>query len=161
MKDHTYKISLEWTGNEGKGTSSYRAYNRSFIIEVKGKKMQIEGSSDPAFLGDPTRYNPEEMLISSISSCHMLWYLHLCSTHGIIVNEYVDEARGVMHEFQDGSGKFGEVTLYPKIRISDSKNLNQAYLLHHEAHKMCFIANSCNFPIYHEPDITFELKTIV
>lgn len=155
MKNHTYHVSLKWTGNKGKGTRNYRAYDRNYQVFVEGKNSRIEGSSDPAFLGDSKRYNPEEMLISSISSCHMLWYLHLCSTHGIIVKEYVDEARGVMKEFEDGSGKFEEVTLFPKIQISDSKNLNQAYLLHHEAHKMCFIANSCNFPIYHEPDITF------
>lgn len=114
MRTHNYKIAIEWTGNEGNGTLNYKSYNRNHKIFADGKYNEINGSSDPSFLGDKTRYNPEDLFLSSISSCHMLWYLHLCSVHKIIVTEYLDHATGVMEETKDGSGRFTEVTLNPK-----------------------------------------------
>lgn len=149
-KQHCYAIFLTWTGNKGEGTSSYKAYDRDHLIQVKGKP-DIQGSSDPSFRGSPHRYNPEELLLSSLSSCHMLWYLHLCSVNHIVVVDYRDEAKGIMIERPDGSGYFKEVTLYPKVTLTDSAMTGKATELHHEANKMCFIANSCNFPIRHEP----------
>ena len=150
-KEHHYTTSLTWTGNKGEGTADYKAYDRDHIIEVKGKPV-IAGSSDPSFRGSPGRYNPEELLVSSLSSCHMLWYLHLCSVNHIVVTEYRDEAKGVMMEKGDGSGYFKEVTLRPVVTLTDSKMIDRASALHHEANKMCFIANSCNFPVRHEPE---------
>jgi len=155
MSEHNYKATITWTGNEGKGTAGYREYQRSHIITVDGKP-EIPASSDPSFRGDKTRYNPEELLLSSVSSCHMLWYLHLCSVNGVIVVEYIDQATGVMIEAADGSGYFKEVTLYPKVIVSDESMIEKANELHHEANKMCFIANSVNFPILHSP--TTEAK---
>ena len=147
-KTHLYQTQLKWTGNTGEGTANYRSYERSHIISVSGKP-DIPGSSDPSFRGDKSRYNPEEMLVSSLSSCHMLWYLHLCSEAGIIVESYEDEAEGVMQETADGGGHFSEVTLKPVVTISDSSMINTANKLHEQAHKLCFIANSCNFPVKH------------
>ena len=155
MSEHIYKATITWAGNEGKGTAGYREYQRSHIINVEGKP-EIPASSDPLFRGDKTRYNPEELLLASVSSCHMLWYLHLCSVNGVIVVEYIDQATGVMIEAADGSGYFKEVTLYPKVIVSDESMIEKANELHHEANKMCFIANSVNFPIHHIP--TAELK---
>lgn len=152
MKSHNYTISLAWTGNTGKGTSAYRDYERSHRIQVIGKPV-IEGSSDPAFRGDATKYNPEEMLVASISSCHMLWYLHFCSENGIIVTAYTDNAIGTMIEHADGSGKFTEVILRPVVSITNLDQMDVANHLHEKAHEYCFIANSCNFPIRHEPKI--------
>jgi len=149
-KQHHYTTSLTWTGNKGEGTASYKAYDRDHIIEVNGKPA-IPGSSDPSFRGSPQRYNPEELLVSSLSSCHMLWYLHLCSVNNIVVTDYRDEAKGIMMEKADGSGYFKEVTLYPIVTLTDSTRIDRARELHHEAGKLCFIANSCNFPIKHEP----------
>jgi organic hydroperoxide reductase OsmC/OhrA len=150
-KEHHYTTSLTWTGNKGEGTANYKIYDRDHIIEVKGKPV-ISGSSDPSFRGSPGRYNPEELFVSSISSCHMLWYLHLCSVNNIVVTDYRDEAKGIMMEKGDGSGYFKEVTLQPIVTLTDSKMTDRARQLHHEANKMCFIANSCNFPIKHEPE---------
>ena len=150
MSEHNYKATITWTGNEGRGTADYRGYQRSHIITAYGKP-EIPASSDPSFRGDKTRYNPEELLLASISSCHMLWYLHLCSVNGVIVVEYIDQATGVMIEAADGSGYFKEVTLYPKVTVSDELMIKKANALHHEANKMCFIANSVNFPIHHVP----------
>ncbi|MCZ4408527.1 OsmC family protein [Cryomorphaceae bacterium 1068] len=151
MKKHHYTNSLEWTGNEGEGTKSYRSYNRNHVICIDGKQHPIMGSSDPSFSGDRSRYNPEELFLSSISSCHMLWYLHLCSVHKIIVTEYLDQATGIMEEDERGSGQFMEVTLYPKVKVAESGMIHKAQELHKEANKMCFIANSCNFKIGHKP----------
>lgn len=127
----------------------YRSYDRDFVVSI-ANKAPIAGSSDSAFLGDKTKYNPEDLLLSSISSCHMLWYLHLCSKHDIVVMEYSDDATGVMIENVDGSGQFKEVTLNPQVLISNKEQIDLANSLHQEANKMCFIANSLNFPVKHE-----------
>jgi organic hydroperoxide reductase OsmC/OhrA len=153
MKNHHYTTGVNWTGNKGKGTQSYTAYTRDYSISAGGKPV-IEGSSDPAFRGDKNRYNPEELLLASISSCHMLWYLHLCSENGIIVTSYTDTAKGVMTETADGGGRFTEVTLYPIVTVTESSMIEKANELHAEANKLCFIANSCNFPILHRPVTT-------
>lgn len=152
MKQHNYKTMLVWTGNTGKGTSGYRDYQRNFTIKIEGKS-DISGSSDPSFFGEKTRHNPEELFVASLSSCHMLWYLHLCSENGITVVDYHDNAEGVMHEEKSGAGFFESVTLNPKVIILESDKIELAENLHVQANKMCFIANSCNFKIKHEPVI--------
>ncbi|AZB01717.1 OsmC family peroxiredoxin [Chryseobacterium joostei] len=149
-KEHHYKTTIQWTGNKGTGTSGYRDYERSHIISVD-HKINIEGSSDPSFRGDQTKHNPEEIFISSLSSCHMLWYLHFCSEAGVIVTDYMDEATGIMAETPNGSGHFTEVTLHPKITVADRSMIEKAEQLHHKANEFCFIANSVNFPVKHIP----------
>jgi organic hydroperoxide reductase OsmC/OhrA len=149
MKKHYYKSNLEWTGNSGSGTSDYKSYERSYVIKID-EKPTLEGSSDPAFRGDETKYNPEELFLASISSCHMLWYLHLCSVNKVVVIDYEDEAHGVMIEKKDGSGQFQNVTLYLKVVIENESNIDLAKSLHQQANEKCFIANSCNFEIGHE-----------
>lgn len=159
MPEHHYNLTIEWTGNKGSGTSAYRAYERSHVIRVDGKPA-IEGSSDPAFRGDPGRHNPEELLVASISSCHMLWYLHLCAEAGVIVTDYADKASAVMEETSTGSGFFREVTLKPVVIVADSSMMEQARELHHRANAMCFIANSLNFPVRHVPAIVCVADTV-
>lgn len=153
MKTHQYSIKIEWTGNKGSGTFDYRAYSRDHIISNAKKETVINGSSDSAFYGDDTRYNPEDLLIASLSSCHMLWYLHLCVNHGIIVVDYTDYTEGILEENTDGSGQFKEVTLKPTVIISKEENKELALQLHEKANEMCFIANSCNFEVKHQPTI--------
>ncbi|MET3038483.1 OsmC family protein [Chryseobacterium sp. NRRL B-14859] len=150
MKNHYYKTTIQWTGNKGSGTSGYRDYDRSHTISAENKTM-IEGSSDPAFRGDRTKYNPEEMFLSSLSSCHMLWYLHFCAEAGVTVTEYTDEATGIMAETANGSGHFTEVTLHPVVTVAEESMVEKAKQLHHKAHEFCFIANSVNFPVKHKP----------
>lgn len=151
MKKHHYTTSLEWTGNQGIGTEHYRSYSRDHRITAAGKHHEILGSSDASFLGDTSRYNPEELFLSSISNCHMLWFLHLCSVHKVIVTAYRDQARGIMEEGTIGGGRFVEVMLHPQVRVQASDMIEKAQALHAEANKMCFIANSCNFKIGHVP----------
>jgi organic hydroperoxide reductase OsmC/OhrA len=148
-KQHNYSVSVKWTGNRGEGTSGYTAYDRSHSISVDGKP-ELLCSSDTAFRGDSTKYNPEDMLLASLSACHMLWYLHLCADAGIIVIDYSDHASGVMTEDPAG-GKFTEATLHPVVTITDEAMIPLANELHMMAHKKCFIANSVNFPVRHMP----------
>ncbi|WP_340202126.1 OsmC family protein [Ascidiimonas sp. W6] len=151
MKTHPYKIKVEWIGNQGEGTLNYKSYSRNHTIYGVGKYQEILASSDPSFLGDKSKYNPEDLFLSSIATCHMLWYLHLCSANKIIVTAYVDNATAVMTEKENGSGQFTEVMLHPHVKITDANMIAKANQLHTEANKMCFIANSVNFKIGHHP----------
>ena len=152
MKEHSYEVQVDWTGNDGDGTKTYKGYRRDHTITSKGKPP-IEGSSDPNFRGDAGRYNPEELLVASLSACHMLWYLHLCSANRITVVDYRDAALGVMQENSDGSGEFVRVTLRPAVKVAAGSDRMKARDLHHEAHRLCFIARSVKFPVEVEAEI--------
>lgn len=149
-KKHEYLIRTKWNGNKGEGTSNYLSYERSHTIHVVNKP-DIHCSSDPVFNGDKTKHNPEELFVAAISSCHMLWYLHLCSEAGVVVVDYLDNATGTLLELSDGSGHFTEVTLNPVVTVAEKSMLDKAKALHTKADKMCFLANSCNFEIHHRP----------
>ena len=151
-KNHSYAATIEWTGNRGDGTAGYRAYGRDHTITA-GDKPALLGSADAAFRGDAERYNPEDLMVAAVSSCHMLWYLHLCSANGIILTAYRDDVEGTMDMNPDGSGQFSSITLHPKVTITDPALADKALALHGEAHKMCFIARSVNFPIHHDAEI--------
>jgi len=143
---HTYNLKLRWDGSSKQSTVSYTSYTRNYTITA-ADKPDLLGSSDPHFRGDIKRYNPEELFLSSISSCHMLWYLHLCSDHKIIVTSYIDHPIGIMKTDSNGGGGFSKVELFPEIIITHHSDTQRAQTLHEKAHRMCFIANSCNFPI--------------
>jgi organic hydroperoxide reductase OsmC/OhrA len=152
--EHHFVVEVAWTGNRGTGTSDYRAYGRDHTISAGGKTA-IPGSADAAFRGDAERWNPEELLVAALSSCHQLAYLHLCATAGIGVIAYHDEASGTMAE-EAGSGRFIGVMLRPRVTIRAGDDAEMARKLHHEAHAKCFIANSVNFPVLHEAIIRQE-----
>lgn len=150
-KSHTYRTTVTWTGNKGTGTSGYRDYSREHEIAA-GEKPRIAGSSDPAFRGDAARWNPEDLLVASLSACHKLWYLHLCADAGIIVTAYVDEAVGTMVEDAAKGGFFTAVALNPVVTIAKG-DPQTAAALHAAAHAKCFIANSVSFPVTCTPRI--------
>jgi organic hydroperoxide reductase OsmC/OhrA len=152
MKQHRYEINLVWTGNLGQGTSRYNSYLRNHEISAAGKPI-LPGSSDPAFRGDPTRYNPEDLLVASLSACHMLSYLHLSAINNVVVVDYIDDAFGLMQETAGEGGVFTEVTLRPVVTIAAGSDAVKALSLHDDAHHLCFIANSVNFPVRHEARI--------
>jgi organic hydroperoxide reductase OsmC/OhrA len=149
-REHHYEAHLVWTGAAKGGTSSYEAYSREYRAVVEGKPP-LEGSSDPMFRGDPRRYNPEDLLVVSLSACHMLSYLHLCASAGIEVTAYEDRARGTM-AIKDRKMRFVDVLLEPKVTIA-SGDREKAIALHEEAHAQCFIASSVNFPVRHQPSV--------
>lgn len=144
-REHTYRASVRWTGNYGEGTAHYTAYGRDHEIAIDGKPP-IASSADPMFRGAADRWNPEDMLVGSISACHMLWFLHLASEAGWVVESYEDQAEAVMAMNPDGSGQFTAATLHPRVTISagDPAKLDA---LHKAAHHNCFIARSLNFEI--------------
>lgn len=154
-KQHQYTTTVKWTGNKGTGTSRYDEYERHHTFSVQNK-ADILCSSDTPFRGDGTKHNPEDMLVYSLSSCHMLWYLHLCSDAGIIVTGYVDNATGTMIESPNGGGHFTEVVLHPIVTVKDASMIEKANELHDKAHEKCFIANSCNFPVRHQPEAKIQ-----
>jgi organic hydroperoxide reductase OsmC/OhrA len=149
---HHYKATIKWTGNKGTGTDNYKNYERSHEVIIENKAV-ISGSSDPAFRGDKTKHNPEDMLLSSLSTCHMLWYLHLCSEAGVVIVDYIDNAEGTMVETSNGGGRFTEVVLNPIVTVTKNEMMEQATELHTKANELCFIANSVNFPVRHHPKI--------
>lgn len=149
-KEHHYQATVRWTGNNGNGTQDYKAYERAHTISIQGKQ-DIAGSSDPAFRGDKTKHNPEDLLVSALSSCHMLWYLHFCAVNGVVVTSYVDNATGTMKENEDGSGQFTQIILRPEVIVKDKSMIAKANELHENAHHACFIARSVNFEVKLEP----------
>jgi organic hydroperoxide reductase OsmC/OhrA len=148
---HEYDVTVVWTGDRGSGTSGYRDFSRDHDVSADGPPT-IAASADPALTGDRNRWNPEQALTAALSQCHMLWYLHLCADAGIVVTEYTDRAHGTMVETARG-GHFTEVVLRPHVTVSTQEMIPHATKLHRTAHERCFIANSVNFPVRHEPQV--------
>ncbi|MGB3373570.1 MAG: OsmC family protein [Microbacterium sp.] len=153
LGEHRYALTTTWTGNRGTGTSGYRDYARDVTIAVDGKP-ELLASADKPFRGDPTRWNPEDLLLAALSECHLLSYLHACATVGVVVISYRDEATGTMREDGRGGGAFAEVVLRPRVTVADAAMLEAAERAHEQAHDWCFIANSVNFPVHHEATVT-------
>jgi organic hydroperoxide reductase OsmC/OhrA len=152
-RTHRYDLTMTWTGNRGTGTSGYRDYGRDHEVGAEGRPA-IEGSADPVFRGDKTRWNPELELVAALAQCHMLSYLHVCAIAGVVVTAYDDAPYGLMAETEDGGGRFTEVVLRPSVTVAAAGMAEQAGKLHEEASAKCFIASSVNFPVRHEPSVT-------
>ena len=152
MREHTYELSVTWTGNRGDGTRDIRGYDRAHTISADGPP-DLLGSADPTFLGDPQRWNPEQLFVASLAQCHMLWYLGLCARNGVVVSDYVDTAVGTMLTEPDGSGRFTEIVLHPVVVVESPDQVAKAEALHADAHKMCFVAQSVSCAVRHEPEI--------
>ncbi len=149
---HEYRVEIEWLGNRGTGTSGYREYGRQLVVRAEGKSHEIVGSADRTFHGDAERWNPEDMLVASLAQCHMLSYLHMAVRDGVVVTAYTDEAMGTMVQ-QGLGGYFTEVVLRPVVTVADASMVEAAFAAHKGAYENCFIANSVNFPVRHEPTI--------
>ncbi|HEY3944673.1 MAG TPA: OsmC family protein [Solirubrobacteraceae bacterium] len=150
---HRYEVTVVWTGNQGEGTSGYRSYARDHEVTADSRPP-LKGSSDRAFRGNAQRWDPERLLVAALSQCHLLSYLHVCAEAGVVVVDYVDQAEGEMQQTPDGGGHFTEVTLRPRVTVSEESMTAAARDSHGRAHELCFIANSVNFPVLHEPRIT-------
>lgn len=151
MRTTTHEItaSIRWTGNRGQGTRTYRGYDRTWDI-VTAQKVVVHCSNDPLLGGDTTKHNPEDLLLASLASCHMLWYLHLASDAGIVVHRYSDSPVGLGETAPNGAGRFLRATLRPRIVLSEAADAQRADALHHKVHEFCFIARSLNFPVTYE-----------
>ena len=155
MKQHSYSSAIRWTGNTGEGTAHYRAYTRDWEVAVPGKPV-IPCSNDPLLGGNKGLMNPEDMLLSALSGCHMLWYLHLASDAGVVVTAYEDAPEGTGELEPGGAARFVKAVLRPRITVKPGADMARAEAIHHEIHKVCFIARSVNFPVEIEPVFTVE-----
>ena len=153
--EHIYKTTAVWTGNKGEGTKNVRNYDRSHTVTVEGKPELFLTTDNPA-VGDKSKLNPEDLLVSAISSCHMLSYLYVCALEGIVITAYTDNAMGIMIETTNGGGSFKEVTLNPIFHVADESMVEKAIALHHKAHEVCYIANSVNFEVKCNPICKLE-----
>ena len=153
--EHNYKLTAVWTGNKGDGTKNVRTYDRSHTVSIQGKPDLFLTTDNPA-VGDKSKLNPEDLLVSALSSCHMLSYLYLCSLEGVVITSYLDNATGIMIENESGGGKFKEVTLNPIVSVTEESMVEKAIALHHKAHEICYIANSVNFEVKCNPTCTVE-----
>src|SRR6201987_3088799 len=151
-REHRYVVAVNWTGNRGSGTSGYPVFAPDWETAGESKPV-IPGSADPAFRGDRSRWDPEELLVASLSACHKLWYLPLAAEAGVIVTAYADRAEGVMEVGRDGVGRFKSVVLHPTVTVAAGSDVGRARTLHKPAHEKCFIAHSMNFPVECEPEI--------
>jgi len=154
LSQHRYQVGIDWTGNRGSGTEGYRSYGRDHIVRAPGLP-DLPGTADPTFHGDKDRWNPEQLLLAALTQCHMLSYLHVAVTHGVVVTGYSDQSTGTLRLNRDNSGEFTQVVLHPRVELADESQRELADSLHHEANKVCFIARSVNFPVLHEP-VTFQ-----
>ena len=150
---HSYEVSVEWTGNDGEGTTSYRSYRRDHEVTAEGRPP-LAGSADPTFRGSPDRWNPEQLLVAALAQCHMLSFLHLAAVAGVVVETYRDDPVGHMVVERDGGGQLTGVVLHPQVTVRDPASITRAEGLHAEAHRLCFIARSVAFPVTHEPTTT-------
>ncbi len=151
LPEHKYEVRTTWTGNTGQGTATYSSYSRAHEISILNKPP-ILGTTEVSRFHDASRYTPEELLVAALSACHMMWLLHLCADAKITVQSYVDDAQGRM-AVQGQTGQFAEVTLRPVMRITDPARVPDAVALHEEAHKLCHIARSVNFPVHCNPSV--------
>jgi organic hydroperoxide reductase OsmC/OhrA len=150
MGSDSFTSRIEWTGNRGAGTAHYRAYGRDWQVAVPGKPA-IPCSNDPALGGDPARMNPEDLLLSALAGCHMLWYLHLAADAGVVVTAYSDAPEGIAEHGAGGAGRFCRATLRPVVTLAPGSDVTLAQSLHHRIHEVCFIARSVAFPVTIEP----------
>jgi len=147
--EHLYRLTASWTGNKGDGNKNIRTYDRSHTVSIQGKP-ELHLTTDNAAVGDKSKLNPEDLLVTALSSCHMLSYLYVCSLEGIVIHDYTDNATGIMVE-KEGGGSFKEVTLNPTFSVENESMVQRAIELHHKAHEVCYIANSVNFEVKCNP----------
>lgn len=152
LKDQQFEINVFWTGNRGFGTRDYKAYGRDHTVTAAGLPALL-GSADRKFHGDSDRWNPEQLLLTALAQCHMLSFLHVATSHGIVVTKYEDTATGILALNGDGGGQFSSATLHPRIYVADPATRDLALSLHTEAAAKCFIARSVNFPVHHKPGL--------
>lgn len=155
MSGHHYSVSLTWSGNRGRGTSGYKDYGRDHVLSAEAK-VDIQGSADRAFYGDTDRWNPEELLVAALAQCHMLSFLHVATDAGLRITGYTDNAQGTLSLEGSGVGRMTEVTLHPRVVVEGAVE-DALEELHHRAAKLCFIANSVNFPVHHRPTAVSSL----
>ena len=150
MSEH--RATLRWTRTSADFT--YNTYNRAHDVSFKDGAVVVPFSAATAFKGDPDRVDPEDALVGSLSSCHMLTFLAICTRKRLILDAYEDDAVGVVEKRADGKFWVSRVTLKPRARFAPGVSVDKATLddMHHHAHEDCFIANSVKTEVVVEPE---------
>ena len=151
--NHIFKAQVNWELTEGESTKNPRSFSRNHTVSIANKKADMEVPAAKPFRGDETCYNPEDLLLSALASCHMMSYLYVCAQNNIEVLSYTDNAEGILEVQPTGSGAFSKVILNPVVTIKNELQKELALSLHEKANTLCFIANSCNFPISHHAKV--------
>ena len=152
---HEYRAAVQWQRQAGEAFTDNR-YSRRHVLRFDGG-AELAGSSSPQVVrlpwSDASAVDPEEMFVASLSSCHLLWFLSLAASEGWCVDEYIDDAVGVMAHDEHGRMAVTVVTLRPAVRCAGPSQPSAAQLaeLHHRAHGACFIANSVRSDVRCEP----------
>jgi organic hydroperoxide reductase OsmC/OhrA len=144
MSEH--RIALEW--NKGDAAFTYETYSRNHSLTFKDGQETLTASASPAYRGDGSKADPEDMLVAALSSCHMLSFLAIAAKKRLIVSSYQDDAVGFLEK--DGPKLWiSRVILRPKVEMNaEHETLMQ---IHHMAHDACFIANSVRTEVTVEP----------
>jgi organic hydroperoxide reductase OsmC/OhrA len=150
-RSHQYRARVAWSGAAAGPTRTYDSYSREWTAQIDGK-APLAGSADPAFRGDASLHNPEDLLLVALSTCHMLSYLALAALAKLQVLAYEDAPEATML-VERGGGRFSDVLLRPRVTIAAGSDFALAEQLHANAHEVCFIASSVNFPVRHEAEI--------
>ncbi|MDR5701318.1 OsmC family protein [Agromyces aerolatus] len=151
LGEHGYAIEVEWTGDQGAGTTGPRSYRRTHVVRAEGKLHELQGSADRVFHGDRERWNPEELLLAALADCHLMSFLYAASRSGVVVRAYTDSPTALLREDGRGGGAIVEAVLRPRVVVSDASMIERAQALHAEAAELCFINSSVAFPVRHEP----------
>ena len=154
MATHEYQARIHW--ERGAAPFTDNRYSRGHSWHFDGG-VEVPASSSPHTVRVPlsvaAAVDPEEALVASLSSCHMLWFLSLAASGGFRVDDYTDDALGVMGKNAAGRIAMLSVTLRPRVRFSGERLPSRADIahLHHRAHEECFIANSVTTEVRIEP----------
>ena len=151
MADYTATVSWELDGTPFTENRYSRAHRWTFDGGV-----EVPASSSPHVVPVPhsriDAVDPEEAFVASLSSCHMLWFLHIAASRGVVVERYRDRAVGSMGRDEAGRLSMTVVTLRPEVIYSDpAPTVDEERAMHHEAHDRCFIANSVRSEVRSEP----------
>jgi len=148
-----HRATVEWTAAGGAFTDN--RYSRAHLLRFDGGAV-VSGSSSPQVvpepMSDPAGVDPEELLVASASSCHMLWFLDLARQAGLDVASYRDEAVGILGRGSDGRLAITRIVLKPNVEFAgEAPDAAALATLHHDAHARCFIASSLKAKIVVEP----------
>lgn len=149
---HHYAATCTWSGSTAVG---YDNYDRTHAATAGPNAVSL--SSDPAFLGDPARLNPEQLLVLAASSCQLLSFLAVAARARLDVRSYRDEAAATMPE-DDVPIRLAEIVLRPHIVLAPGPSEDRVRHLVEVAHRECFIANSLSAPVRVEPTVEFSAQ---
>lgn len=146
----TYTVTVDWTGADQSGTSSYTAYSRDHEVRVEGKPALL-ATSDRRVVTDVSRYRAEELFVGSVSQAQMLWFLRTAAREGVVVVGYTDVATATERVEGSGAGPFTDLVLRPRVTYAEPTSEETAARLHRDASAANHLARSLSCPVRVQP----------